>query len=133
MQVVYSGGSTPTPSPRVQRKHHPGPMYGRPIFLGHGTCKANVPNVPRTASKDRKDSQNSESSLRDSIPAMVKPVAITCLILNIVLPGLGKEQFYSLLKSYDIVDIITILSRSWTFPSTFKHFMFLKQYNTTAN
>lgn len=90
MQVVYSGGSTPTPSPRVQRKHHPG-GYGRPIFLGHGSCKTALTNIPRTASKERKDVPDTESSLRDSIPAMKKPVAVTCLVLNILLPGLGKS------------------------------------------
>jgi len=90
MQVVYSGGSTPTPSPRVQRKHHPVGAYGRPIFLGHGSCKTTMSTVPRTTSKDRKDTSDTESSLRDSIPAMKKPVAITCLVLNILLPGFGK-------------------------------------------
>lgn len=90
MQVVYSGGSTPTPSPRVQRKHHPGGAYGRPIFLGHGSCKTTLTTVPRTVSKDRKDASDNESSLRDSIPAMKKPVAVTCLVLNILLPGLGN-------------------------------------------
>lgn len=84
MQVVYSGGSTPSPSPRVQRKQYQG--YGRPIFIGHPTCKP-VPH--RTASKETKENENSDSSLRDSIPAMQKPVAITCLVLNILLPGLG--------------------------------------------
>lgn len=85
MQVVYSGGSTPSPSPRVQRKQYQ--SYGRPIFIGHPTSK---PGAHRAASKETKESESSDSSLRDSIPAMPKPVAITCLVLNILLPGLGK-------------------------------------------
>ena len=88
MQVVYSGGSTPTPSPRVQRKHNPG--YGRPMFIGHPSCKSTPPISHRSASKETKDGTDNDSSLRDSIPAMIKPVAITCLVLNILLPGLGK-------------------------------------------
>ncbi|KAL4237704.1 mRNA-decapping enzyme 1B [Mactra antiquata] len=86
MQVVYSGGSTPTPSPRLPRKHL---GYGRPIFMGHQPSKSTPPIHHRSTSKDLKSSPDSESSLRDSIPAMRKPVAITCLVLNILLPGLG--------------------------------------------
>ncbi|XP_053373492.1 uncharacterized protein LOC123564398 [Mercenaria mercenaria] len=87
MQVVYSGGSTPTPSPRLQRKHNP--AYGRPLFIGHPGGKNTPPISHRAASKETKESADTDSSLRDSIPAMTKPVAITCLVLNILLPGLG--------------------------------------------
>ncbi|XP_052768953.1 uncharacterized protein LOC128209121 [Mya arenaria] len=84
MQVVYSGGSTPTPSPRVQRKLNQG--YSRPIFTG----KTSRLVTSQSTSKDRGEvAPEPESSLRDSIPAMRKAVAVTCLILNILLPGLG--------------------------------------------
>jgi len=84
MQVVYSGGSTPTPSPRVQRKMYHG--YTRPIFKG----KTSGLVASQSTSKDRSEAPDPESSLRDTIPAMRRPVAITCLVLNILLPGLGK-------------------------------------------
>ncbi|KAH3839181.1 uncharacterized protein LOC127879758 isoform X1 [Dreissena polymorpha] len=85
MQVVYSGGSTPSPSPRVQRKLYPG--YGRAIFIPGGKQSGLVSHC--SSSNDRKGAPVAESSLRDSIPAMKRPVAITCLVMNILLPGLG--------------------------------------------
>lgn len=86
MQVVYSGGSTPTPSPRLQRKAIKG--YGRPVLPGYFPPSVHHSNTTRTQSKERVK-EDTESSLRDSIPAMMKPMAILCLIFNIVIPGLG--------------------------------------------
>ncbi|XP_052282764.1 uncharacterized protein LOC127879758 isoform X2 [Dreissena polymorpha] len=85
MQVVYSGGSTPTPSPRVNRKIHQG--YGHPAFA---PCPpVSNPTRHHSASKEKTESLLADSFLRDSIPAMPRCLAIACLILNILLPGLG--------------------------------------------
>lgn len=89
MQVVYSGGSTPSPSPRIQRKQYQG-GYGRHVFIAHPICKNTPQLARRAASADKKETVDNDSALRDSIPAMTKSVAITCLVLNILLPGLGK-------------------------------------------
>ncbi|KAL5008175.1 hypothetical protein ScPMuIL_013756 [Solemya velum] len=87
MQVVYSGGSnTPTPSPRLQRKQLRG--YGRPVLPGYVAGAPPSSIVHRTVVKD-KPSEEPESSLRDVIPAMRKHIAVVCLILNVVLPGMG--------------------------------------------
>ncbi|XP_063429117.1 uncharacterized protein LOC134711982 [Mytilus trossulus] len=86
MQVVYSGGSTTTPSPRLQRKQIKG--YGRPVLPGYFPPTVHHTSTPRSQSKER-EKEDTESSLRDSIPAMMKPVAIMCLIFNIIIPGLG--------------------------------------------
>ena len=87
MQVVI-GGSTPTPSPRVQRKQYHG--YGRPLLPGYAQPTTTPPGHHRPTNKERKNPNDNESSLRDYIPAMKRPMAITCLTLNILLPGLGK-------------------------------------------
>ncbi|KAH3856561.1 hypothetical protein DPMN_099152 [Dreissena polymorpha] len=84
MQVVYSGGSTSFPSPRVQRKLYPG--YGRPIFIPGRKHSGLVSHF--SDSKDRKDAPVLESSLRDSIPVLKRPVAIMCLVMNIILLAL---------------------------------------------
>ncbi|VDI60017.1 Hypothetical predicted protein [Mytilus galloprovincialis] len=90
MQVVYSGGSTPTPSPRLQRKQIKG--YGRPVLPGYFPPTVHHISTPRSQSKER-EKEDTESSLRDSIPAMMKPVAIMCLIFNIIIPGLEPHVF----------------------------------------
>ena len=82
MQVVYSGGSnTPTPSPRLQRKTG----YGRPVMPGYMTHVHPQVLVQRS----REKLTEGDITLRDSIPAMSKGVAVTCLVLNIILPGSG--------------------------------------------
>ncbi|XP_041352434.1 uncharacterized protein LOC121370946 [Gigantopelta aegis] len=86
MQVVYSGGSsTPNPSPRLQRKAYIG-GYGRPILPGY--LAGNHSHVVVTHRSKEKLTEG-DTSLRDSIPAMTKPVAVSCLILNILVPGFG--------------------------------------------
>lgn len=90
MQVVYSGGSsTPTPSPRLQRKAYPG-GYGRPMMPGY--MMGHQPHQA-VAQRSREKLTEGDTSLRDSIPAMSKPLAVTCLIFNILLPGLGEFPF----------------------------------------
>ncbi|KAK3093546.1 hypothetical protein FSP39_017105 [Pinctada imbricata] len=86
--VVYSSGSTPTPSPRLHRKQYQG--YGRPVLPGYSLPPPHHSHSHshRSPQRDRTLSDE-DSSLRDSIPAMSKPLAITCLICNIILPGLG--------------------------------------------
>ncbi|GFR83335.1 protein SPEC3 [Elysia marginata] len=82
MQVVYSGGSnTPTPSPRLQRKTG----YGRPVMPGYMTHVHPQILVQRS----REKLTEGDITLRDSIPAMSKGVAIMCLVLNIFIPGSG--------------------------------------------
>ncbi|KAK3599193.1 hypothetical protein CHS0354_041034 [Potamilus streckersoni] len=88
MQIVYSGGSTPNPSPRMQRKHNYG-GYGRPLLPGYLQRTSTPPISHRSSSPKEERRENTDSSLRDSIPAMVRSVAITCLVFNIILPGLG--------------------------------------------
>ena len=102
MQVVYSGGSsTPSPSPRLQRKTYATPGggpggYGRPVMpgylMGHPQPTVYSASVHHNARPQEKLTEG-DASLRDSIPAMSKPVAITCLVLNIILPGLGELSF----------------------------------------
>lgn len=88
MQVVYSGGSsTPSPSPRLQRKAHNHGGYGRPVMPGYLTGYQHQVVVQRSRSREKLT--EGDTSLRDSIPAMSKPVAVTCLVLNVVLPGFG--------------------------------------------
>ncbi|KAL8620266.1 hypothetical protein ACOMHN_064556 [Nucella lapillus] len=111
MQVVYSGGSsTPTPSPSLQRKNY-GPSgggggggaasvgaggYSRPVMPGYtaaGHPPQAAPQRPTTARESgigSKPLTEGDASLRDSIPAMKKPVAVVCFVLNVLLPGLGE-------------------------------------------
>lgn len=93
MNVVCSGISTPTPSPRVQRRQYQG--YSRSFLPSYMQGSTTPPVHHRTGSREHKHNQTNDSSLRDSIPAMRKPVAVTCLVLNILLPGLGKWFLYS--------------------------------------
>ncbi|KAL3874793.1 hypothetical protein ACJMK2_037762 [Sinanodonta woodiana] len=88
MQIVYSGGSTPNPSPRMQRKHNYG-GYGRPLLPGYFQRTSTPPISHRSSSPKEERRETTDSSLMDSIPAMVRSVAITCLVFNIILPGLG--------------------------------------------
>ncbi|BFZ07377.1 hypothetical protein BsWGS_10416 [Bradybaena similaris] len=81
MQVVYSGGSTPKPSPRLPRKTG----YGRPIMPGYMTHVH--PQV--LTQRSRENLTEGDVTLRDSIPAMSKCVASVCLVFNIFLPGAG--------------------------------------------
>lgn len=100
MQVVYSGGSTPTPSPRLQRKQIKG--YGRPVLPGYFPPTVHHTSTPRSQSKER-EKEDTESSLRDSIPAMMKPVAIMCLIFNIIIPGLGRFTYCNTCSYYSVL------------------------------
>lgn len=92
MQVVYSGSSTPSPSPRRHRKEYTG--YGRPVQPGYVLGPPPVSVVHRSPSREKPHHlQQDDASLKDSIPVMSKPLAVTCLVCNIVLPGLGKYIF----------------------------------------
>ncbi|XP_048736210.1 uncharacterized protein LOC125651596 [Ostrea edulis] len=86
MHAVYAGGSTPTPSPRVHRKQF---GYGRPVMPGYSFPHKQSPLHHKSASKDSDDSSSKETNFRESIPAMCTAVAFTCLICNILVPGLG--------------------------------------------
>ncbi|ESO82980.1 hypothetical protein LOTGIDRAFT_169805 [Lottia gigantea] len=93
MQVVYSGGSTtPSPSPRLQRKQMQG--YGRPVLPGYLTGPPPISTHHR--SKEEVHKSEGDKSLRDSIPAMSKPLAVICLICNIILPGLECNDLIGL-------------------------------------
>lgn len=100
MQVVYAGGSsTPSPSPRLQRKNYAGGGgYGRPVMPGYLMGHPHQPSVlPHNHQRpSREKLTEGDASLRDSIPAMSKPVAVTCLVLNVVLPGMGELRVASL-------------------------------------
>ncbi|KAH3839180.1 hypothetical protein DPMN_112605 [Dreissena polymorpha] len=85
MEVVYSARSTQTPSLRVQMKLYI--LYRSLIFI---TGRSGLVAYCSSA-KDQKDAPVADSSLRDSIPAMKRPVATTCLVMNILLPGLVKQ------------------------------------------
>lgn len=90
MHAVYAGGSTPTPSPRVHRKQF---GYGRPVMPGYSFPHKQSPLHHKSASKDSDDSSSKETNFRESIPAMCSAVAFTCLICNILVPGLGKRTY----------------------------------------
>lgn len=93
MQVVYSGGSsTPSPSPHLQRKNYVGGGYGRPVMPGYMMGHPHQPVVMHSHRPSREKLTEGDASLRDSIPAMSRPVAVTCLVLNVVLPGMGECQ-----------------------------------------
>uniref|UniRef100_A0A2C9L9H0 Protein SPEC3 n=1 Tax=Biomphalaria glabrata TaxID=6526 RepID=A0A2C9L9H0_BIOGL len=83
MQVVYSGGTTPNPSPGRSRKSG---GYGRPVLPGYMTHVHPQVTVQRSR-EDRPAEQ--DQSLRDYIPAMSTGLAALCLVLNLVLPGTG--------------------------------------------
>ncbi|KAH3874503.1 hypothetical protein DPMN_037748 [Dreissena polymorpha] len=116
MQVVYSGGSTPTPSPRVNRKIHQG--YGHPWFA---PCPpVSNPTRHHSASKEKTESLLADSFLRDSIPAMQRCVAIACLIMNILLPGLGENTWVAkMCQMYyyqmAIVDSLDKKQHAWSY------------------
>ncbi|CAG5135832.1 unnamed protein product [Candidula unifasciata] len=81
MQVVYSGGSTPTPSPHMKRKAE----YGRrniPRYIAHVHPQIIV-------QRSREKFTEGDTTLRDSIPLMSKCTAVVCLLLNVILPGSG--------------------------------------------
>lgn len=89
MQMIYSGGSsTPCPSPRNLRKDMHTSGYIRPIMPAYIMHSLPPPSFAKCQSRV-KPSSNKDMNLRNFIPAMSKPVAVTCLICNIVLPGLG--------------------------------------------
>ena len=88
MNVVCSGISTPTPSPHVQRRQYQ--SYGKQFLPAYMQGSTTPPIHHRAGSREHKHDEGNDSSLRDSIPAMRRPVAVTCLVLNILLPGLGK-------------------------------------------
>ena len=110
MQVVCSGISTPTPSPRVQRRQYEG--YSRPFLRGYLQTQGSTtpPFHHKPGSREHKHPDANDSSLRDSIPAMTKPVAVTCLVLNIFIPGLGeKTYFFACMFGY-IISILQIFN-----------------------
>ncbi|KAK7465871.1 hypothetical protein BaRGS_00037562, partial [Batillaria attramentaria] len=72
----------------TQRKAYNPGGYGRPVMPGYLTGHQHQVVVPRSRSREKLT--EGDTSLRDSIPAMSKPVAITCLVLNVLLPGLGE-------------------------------------------
>jgi hypothetical protein len=59
-----------------QRKPNKG--YGRPVLPGYFPPSVHHTHTTRPQSKDR-EKEDTESSLRDSIPAMMKP-GVKCLI-----------------------------------------------------
>ncbi|CAI9741658.1 Hypothetical predicted protein [Octopus vulgaris] len=70
-----------------------GAGYTRPMAPGYALNNHYYPppspmTIKKHYSKSKKSNQH-DKSLRNFIPAMKKPVAITCLICNIFIPGLG--------------------------------------------
>lgn len=116
MQVVYSGGTNANfnpspspsrrgiphqipPSPKAYRdgwhktgghKGHGVASYSRPVMPGYlpGSQQPSVV-IHRTVEVQHNVHSHTDSNLKDSIPAMSKPLAIVCLICNILSPGLG--------------------------------------------
>lgn len=110
MQVVYSGGSTPTPSPRHQRKQYGG--YGRPVLPGYVLGPPPSAKVHRSPTKEKRPPSapvQDDSTLRDSIPVMSKPLAITCLVCNVILPGLGMYLNKYRLFLYIVFVVVVLL------------------------
>ncbi len=107
VQVIYSAGTSPMTSPRGSPL--PPPRYSprgsprtprspratprgvqgwKPVMPGY------KPAGPQTSVVIQRTVEvqqtQTDSNLKDSIPAMSKPVAITCFVCNIISPGLGK-------------------------------------------
>ena len=87
---------SPRPSPRSSPVSSPNKVikgYSKPVMPGY---------MPTSSQPDRHDLSHlpqrcDDSTLKDSIPAMSKPWAITCMICNILSPGLGEycTAFYT--------------------------------------
>ena len=78
---------TPLSSPRL------GSSIGwRPVMPGYNN-KGNTFVLQKQLEANTYD-----GSLRDSIPIMPTWLAIICFILNIIIPGIGKNPFYFLNK-----------------------------------
>lgn len=94
MHVVLSSGTqTPNPSPRLPRKNYPG--YGRPVMPGYHAGTSQPHPAPAGYRPTKESTAEEDSQLKNSIPVMTKRVAVTCLILNIVIPGLGEYELVS--------------------------------------
>jgi len=105
MQVIYSAGTSPQCSPIGTRRqfqpyhsaHHS--PHSSPRNSRAGLDGAYRPVLPgytqpgsRRGSRESYGDANArteDSTLKKSIPLMPRPLAITCLILNILFPGLG--------------------------------------------
>ena len=103
MQVVYSAGTSPLSSPIANRRYNYSPRSSprgspkttprgvegwRPVLPGYKPRgSSGSVTVQRTVEVHHRDT---DTTLKDAIPLMTRPLAITCLILNILLPGLGE-------------------------------------------
>ncbi len=123
MQVVYSAGTSPLASPRnspipPRRYYSPSPRGSprcsprsspkstprgvegwRPVMPGYkpATSSSQTSVVIQRTVEVQHHVTDSDTTLKDSIPAMSRPVAIICLICNILLPGLGElKSLYDL-------------------------------------
>ncbi|XP_013390431.1 protein SPEC3 isoform X1 [Lingula anatina] len=81
--------NSPSSSPQPSVKG-----YSRPVMPGYFATASHQPATARGSLTVQQQQQHhtgssAETNLRDSIPAMSRPVAIACLICNILSPGLG--------------------------------------------
>ena len=114
MQIIYSAGTasptsprgSPLPSPRHPKSprspRHLNYYEGwRPVMPGYKAPPPASHHPPTVVIQRTVEVQHltdaSDNNLKDSIPDMPKALAVTCLICNILIPGLGKWRFFFLL------------------------------------
>ena len=92
-------------SPRPDEQSSPSPLFGRrspvgalgwrPVMPGYQQPKVDGQKLAFAdggdgMATDRPISRTPDMSLKDYIPVMSKPLAVVCLVLNVLSPGLGE-------------------------------------------
>lgn len=100
MHVIYSAGTTSPSCSPIPRRKIPSPLISpttpnrewRPIAPGYQPPSSHSVVIHRTVEVQHHQHilVENDSSLKDTIPAMPKAIAIGCLVCNILFPGLGK-------------------------------------------
>ncbi len=90
-------GTSPNKTPRIS------PRQWKPVQPGYKAPSSHSVVIQRTVEVQHNPSQllENETSLKDFIPAMPKAIAVSCLVCNVLCPGLGKwELRWSLAIAY---------------------------------
>ena len=81
-------GNSPSKTPRIS------PRQWKPVMPGYRPPSSHSVVIQRTVEVQHNPSQllENETSLKDFIPAMPKAIAVSCLLCNVLCPGLGKWE-----------------------------------------